>query len=117
MKDQERVAWGWANPVKWQQHIWIRYKINTNFWRGLWDRQEGRCAGCKEEFAHPLDKVALKTGLKPEVDHQHLEHRDCEERDVRGLLCRSCNDLLGKIQDNKTRMENLVAYLKAHGDY
>ena len=114
MKEQELVSYGWAGK-SWIQNQWLQYKLNHSDWKRLWEEQEGKCAGCGREFAHPFDKSA-KMGLKPQTDHRHVEGRQCETRDVRGLLCRRCNDFLGKIQDNMDVLEGLLAHLRKHGD-
>lgn len=116
MKEQQMYAWGYAVGSQWQSNMWTKYKLTTSEWRELWEKQRGRCAGCREEFAHPLER-GTRQGLKAEVDHRHVEGRACETQDVRGLLCRRCNDFLGKVQDNRVLLQNLLNYLKAHGDY
>lgn len=111
MKDLLKVGSGWAGTRTYYcKHIWVRYKLTLEAWQIFWDGQSGKCAGCLEEFAHPLNKSML-IGLKPEVDHCHKTER------VRGLLCRRCNDFLGKIQDDQERMQRLVDYLKRNGDW
>jgi len=119
MKEQDVVGWGWA-PKQFLPQLWIHYRLQQPDYEWLWAKQGGRCAGCKVEFAHPLRKEG-RTGVKPEVDHLHIKGPDgqevqCEKKDVRGLLCRQCNQFLGKIRDNKERMQNLVNYLKQHGE-
>lgn len=122
VKEQELVSWGWpVSLMQWQKNNWVNYRLTTDKWRDFYDRQEGKCAGCREELANPLVKAG-KVGLKPQVDHRHRkdvrgEELQCETADVRGLLCGECNRLLGKIQDNRTVLANLLAYLKQHGDY
>jgi hypothetical protein len=102
------VAHGWAGKT-WIQHIFLRYKITFTRFQELWDCQEGKCAGCEKSFAHPIHKL-LKMGERPEVDHDH------ETGKVRGLLCRKCNDFLGKIKDNRETLERLRAYLERNGE-
>jgi hypothetical protein len=111
---QEKVSWGWAGK-QWLPQQWIKYKLTDRAWKALWVRQGGRCAGCREEFAHPLEKE-MRFGLKPETDHRHREGEQCEAADVRGLLCGDCNRFLGKIKDNRVVLTNLLAYLRAHGE-
>ena len=82
--------------------------------------QEGRCALCG-------DKITEKTGVS--LDHQHKKKADKIGEDgaglVRGVLCRSCNVLEGKIwnamirflqvksvQDRVTWLESLIQYYK-----
>ena len=114
MKVQEQVSWGWASP-QWMKNQWKDYKINFDQWKQFWELQGGKCGGCGKDLAHPLIKE-MKTGLKPETDHLHVEGRRCEEQDVRGLLCHNCNNLLGKIRDNMKILHGLLAYLKRHGE-
>ena len=118
MKIQELTCGGWA-PKTYLQHLWVRYRMQDKDYNNLWAKQEGRCAGCQQALAHPLTK-SLEMALRPEVDHEHNEgnkdnlHGACELRDVRGLLCRRCNDFLGKIQDNLEVLQNLLTYLQTH---
>lgn len=107
--DKKLVAWGWAG-ISYLSKMWQTYRINLEDFNKFWDNQEGKCAGCGKEFAHPKRKE-MKMGYKPEVDHCHKSGK------VRGLLCRRCNDLLGKVQDNQDVMRNLVEYLKRNGDW
>ena len=122
MKEQEQISSGWA-PVGYLPKLYMTYRINSDVFHCLWKEQAGRCAGCRIAFAHPFDKACLQTGVKPEVDHKHVDktklqiNQQCEAKDVRGLLCRRCNDFLGKVQDNQTTLQNLVDYLKRHGDW
>lgn len=121
MKEQEQISAGWAGKG-WLPQLYIKYRISSNDFRRMWAAQDGCCAGCKIPFADPFGKV-LTTGVKPEVDHKHVDEsklqplQKCEAKDVRGLLCRRCNDFLGKVQDNADRLQNLVDYLKRHGDW
>lgn len=114
MKAQEQVSWGWG-PKQFLPQLWIHYKLQQPDYEELWAKQNGQCAGCKVDFAHPTKKE-MRFGVKPEVDHLHVEGRRCEKQDVRGLLCRPCNQLLGRIRDSKEHLNNLLEYLKSHGD-
>jgi len=106
--EKEIVSWGWAGP-QWVKNIWVTYKITTEQFNVLWSKQQGRCGGCEEELAHPLRKE-MRTGVKPQVDHDH------KTGEVRGILCRRCNMFLGKIRDNKEILRNLAEYLQLHGE-
>ncbi len=62
---------------------------------GLMESQDSRCAICMafiETDAH--------------VDHDH------ESREVRGLLCGSCNRGLGQFRDSPEALEKAAAYLR-----
>lgn len=112
MKEVKKVADGWADRQQYLPNLFVRYRGFTwEQWQLFWSAQDGLCAGCKGHFAHPFDKRSLVLGLKPEVDHDHVTGK------IRGLLCRQCNDFLGKIQDNRKTLQNLVDYLKRNGDW
>lgn len=102
------VAWGWSPKTYWQ-HTWQTHGLNRENYNKIWKEQDGRCAGCDRELAHP-DQKQMRIGQRPEVDHNHSTGK------VRGLLCRRCNDFLGKVADNKDTLERLRAYLQKHGD-
>jgi len=110
MKEQKLVPFGWADRGNYIKNIWMNYRLTLEGFNKLWKEQEGKCAGCTGIFAHPINKELRELALKPEVDHDHATMK------VRGLLCRSCNDLLGRVQDDHERMLRLVEYLKKHGD-
>ena len=97
-------AWGWAGKG-YVQNMSIKYDMTPKMLDAMWDAQEGRCAGCQEELAHPLRKE-MKMGLPLEIDHCH------ETGVVRGLLCCECNGLMGKLQDNADTFKNLNEHLR-----
>lgn len=119
-KDGELLPWGYA-PKTWMRDIWLQYKLTHEKWKLFFERQNGKCAGCGKDFAHPTTKDMNRAGVKSQVDHRHRwvngVEQQCETEDVRGLLCAPCNRLLGVINDNRTTLQNLVNYLKQHGDY
>ena len=122
MLEQEKVPFGWVkNLGDWSKSNLQKYSLNLQEWGKLYDRQNGRCGGCGEVLADPRVKTT-EMGLKPQVDHRHSANEPqfgtrCQLSAVRGLLCGRCNRLLGVIQDNKNLLQNLVNYLKQHGDY
>ena len=109
MATEQLVVGGWANR-SYVQHLWLRYKLKLSEYEALWQAQGGKCAGCEGRFAHPRDKDMI-LAKRQEVDHDHATGK------VRGLLCRGCNDFLGKIKDDKARLLRLEAYLKRNGDW
>ena len=44
------------------------------------------------------------------VDHDHTTGK------IRDLLCKSCNLILGRVKEDTSILENMVAYLKRHKD-
>lgn len=114
----EIIGWGWA-PKSYGANIFTHYKLSTNDVADLFDKQQGKCAGCDRELAHPFKKE-LRTGLKPQVDHMHRwatagTPLSCERADVRGLLCGECNFWVGQLRDNAERIERLGVYLRKGG--
>jgi len=109
MAKEVLVVGGWAGR-QYVPNLWIHYKITLEGFNKLWTVQDGKCAGCKGQLAHPLTKDVI-FAKRPEVDHDH------ETGKVRGLLCRGCNDFLGKIKDNKELLQNLIEYLIRNGDW
>jgi hypothetical protein len=100
--------------------IEIKVKDIKNIRDGILLSQEGRCAICSK-------KITDNTGIS--LDHQHRKKSDVIGEDggglIRGVLCRSCNVLEGKIwnamrrflqpenvQDRINWLENLVQYYK-----
>ena len=69
-----------------------KYKLGTRQYKKMVREHEGRCAICGK-------------ARKLEVDHCHRTGK------VRGLLCRSCNQLLGLAKDNGALLESAVQYL------
>lgn len=75
------------------------YNLTEEEYQKIFLEQAGKCAICNKEFS--------KT---PQVDHCHSTQK------VRGLLCWSCNILLGMVEKGLTKNENLlkkiIEYLK-----
>ena len=66
------------------------------------DRQGGMCAICGVDLT------------RPHIDHDHscCPGSDCCGACVRGLLCASCNHMLGKAHDMPTVLESGATYLR-----
>lgn len=110
--NDKQIPYGWSlDPGNYWSGLWKRYRVNKARFNEMWHAQKGQCAGCAADLAHPEWRSDMnKFGLKPEVDHDHATGK------VRGLLCHACNDFLGKIKDDRERMQRLVAYLKRNGE-
>lgn len=76
VRAQDRARY--ASGQKKDYHFRRRYGISLDDYYVMVERQEGRCRVCSKVY-----------GAKLFVDHCHRTGR------VRGLLCRSCNTLLG----------------------
>lgn len=80
-----------------------RYKITPQEYNLLLNKQEGKCAICKnyETAIHNFTKKNQKLA----VDHCHTTNV------VRGLLCMECNRGIGLFHDDISRLTNAIKYL------
>lgn len=76
-----------------ESHIRGKYGIDMNDYRNMIIKQDGLCKICN-------DTVGLN------IDHCH------ETGKVRGLLCMTCNLMLGYARDNKQLLESGIKYLE-----
>jgi hypothetical protein len=97
-------------------NLWVKYRLTNITFQRIWDEQNGKCCGCRQAIAHPL-VASLPDGLKCDVDHDPKTEIRTDSVHVRGLLCRPCNQLLGKLHDNELTFRNLADYLKKHGEW
>ena len=90
----------WADPVKRErmkaQRRLRKYGVSDQEHALLIAKQRGRCAICGEQ-----------PGTALHVDHCH------ESLAIRGLLCNSCNNGLGRFRDNPTLLRRAADYLEA----
>ncbi len=92
-----------------------RHGLSVWDYYDLWKSQEGKCAICSF-LPNPADKSRFKRTLH--IDHDHSCCND--ERNVscgkciRGLLCRSCNVMLGHYERHEGNLviEQFENYLK-----
>jgi len=82
-------------PVR-KRHQWKRRGIDLTWeeHQAMLEAQQGRCAICER----PMDQ--------PHVDHCH------DTGKVRGLLCSSCNNGLGRFADDPARLRAAATYLE-----
>lgn len=83
-----------------ERHLIRKYGITLNDYNRLLKEQDGRCWICKAP-----EKEQFKSVLH--VDHDH------ENGEVRGLLCRGCNHMLGVVGDDTTILERAISYLSS----
>ena len=82
-----------------------QYSIPHGWYEQTLAKQKGVCAVCEKPCS---------SGLNLAVDH---DHRCCASSGrscgfcVRGLLCRSCNHLLGNAKDSPRILANAITYL------
>lgn len=103
-KMRERVRkWGRENKERLRAHQYFYlvkrlYGIDKTIYQAMLDQQGGVCAICKQP-EYKIGKRYLS------VDHSH------DTGLVRGLLCDSCNNLLGRANDDPKILRSAIEYL------
>ncbi len=103
---QKARQWVQANPGLRRKHVLAsRHGITPEIYEGIAEMQGGVCAICKRsETANQQGDVPTLT-----VDHDH------KTGEIRGLLCGTCNSMLGMAHDDTDRLEAGAAYLRRGG--
>jgi hypothetical protein len=82
-----------------------RYHITESQYNKQLELQNNQCAICHKSFEF----------TKPQIDHDHkccsIGGRSCGKC-LRGLLCKSCNQILGILNDDLEKVHRLEDYLK-----
>jgi uncharacterized membrane protein len=79
------------------------YKITLEEYESLLIKQNYVCAICKQPERIVDKRTNLVRNLA--IDHCHNSNK------IRGLLCNSCNQGLGKFKDNKNLLQEATNYL------
>jgi hypothetical protein len=100
----EKAEWQRAHPEQAQDaHLRRTFGITLDQYRGLQEKQGGKCAVCDQEET-AVDKRTGKV-RRLHVDHSH------QSGAVRGLLCTRCNLGLGFLQEDPKIIKSLLQYL------
>lgn len=84
--------------------VWSRYRMTWQDIRDLAAIQKIKCAICSAPFRiKPFlqEKSVKLKNTAANIDHDHSKKRG-QPGHVRGLLCKSCNLILGYIEKHKT---------------
>lgn len=84
-----------------KSHLWTHYRMTIEDYQLMLKNQNGKCKICEKS-------------KKLVVDHDHsccLQKNTCGNC-VRGLLCFSCNTLVGYIEINKNLIKSVYLYLQ-----
>ncbi len=93
-----RASLAATNPTYWREsNLKKNYGITINDYNLMFKAQGFACKICK------TDKT---NGKNWHVDHDHLTNK------IRGILCHSCNVLLGHAKDSLNILEAALLYLK-----
>lgn len=85
-------------------HLGSKFGITTEEYAAMSKAQGDVCAICTQ----PETAVRLGTPLPLAVDHCH------DSGEIRSLLCRDCNHVLGKFKDDAARFRAAADYLDRH---
>ena len=96
------IKYYYKNKEKYRNKVLKRtYGITLEDYDKIYDKQNGKCAICKETFPR-----RGKEGLA--VDHCH------NKGIIRELLCCKCNTGIGNFKDNIILLEEAIKYLRKH---
>jgi len=85
-------------PYNWAAHIYKNYNVTEEWYMEQLEKQQGSCKIC--------NIIPEKERLC--VDHNH------DTGEVRGLLCRSCNLLIGHSKEKEKILMKAVDYIKEY---
>jgi hypothetical protein len=87
----------WKNPAgERERHLIRKYGVTLADYERMFAAQDGRCGVCGKTQERAFD-----------VDHDH------SSGEVRGLLCTSCNRMIGHGGDSPETLEAAAAYLRS----
>lgn len=84
-------------------HYYKKYKLTQEDVILMHEKRNFKCDICNQNTNHRYDKLC--------VDHCHKTDK------VRGLLCFSCNTLLGNAKDSIEILKNAIKYLEKNNEY
>ena len=94
--DYERRRYAERKEETQERHLKRKYGITLADYAAMLEQQGGKCAICG----------------KPEPEHKKLDVDHCHKtKVVRGLLCTSCNRVLGHAWDSPERLRAAADYL------
>jgi len=105
IKNRQRAAlWNTKNPEKrkiivQKEHYKRRYGLSLEQKQAMVDKQNGKCAICKNDLKNTRDVC---------VDHDHKTNV------VREILCRKCNLGIGHLNDSTQILKSAILYLNKH---
>lgn len=78
------------------------YEMTQDEYDALYEAQEGKCAACGQERDYLLH-----------VEHDHkIEREEGVKKSIRGLCCKSCNNLIRDARDNAQLLRSIADYLE-----
>ena len=112
IKEDGSVKYSMTNEQSRHYGLIRNYNMSLTDYAGMFARQNGLCAICEQpETAKLPGRKTEKTETRTRdlsVDHDHKTGK------VRGLLCNSCNHMLGAARDSQKVLLAAAEYLTQH---
>lgn len=109
-KHKQKTSWNSRSPKKrLEQHLQYKYGVTHKEFLDAWDNQCGCCAICEDALPDLMAYENRRRGYA--IDHNHQTGK------FRGILCLSCNTLLGMAKDSVHILEKAQKYLECRGSY
>ena len=109
-KDKQKNSWQSRTPKKrLEQHLKYKYGVTHSEFMFQWEKQQGSCSICSIDLPDLMLYEGRKRGYA--IDHNH------ETGKFRGILCLTCNTLLGMAKDSSEILKNAIQYLDKQGSY
>ena len=109
-KEKQKNSWVSRTPKKrLEQHLKYKYGVTHDEFLVQWNEQKGCCAICTSELPDLMTYDNRRRGYA--IDHNH------ETGEFRGILCLTCNSLLGMAKDSEQVLVRAIAYLRKKGTY
>jgi len=109
-KHKQKNCWESRTPKKrLEQHLKYKYKITYDEFEKTWNNQNGCCAICLDELPDLMVYENRRRGYA--IDHNH------ETGEFRGILCLTCNTMIGMSKDSVFVLERAIKYLYEKGTY
>lgn len=104
--------WRKENPDKWRDGILRRnFGISLIEYNEILLKQNNVCSICKK----PEKDIYKKTGILKNLAVDHCHNAELKGiMKIRGLLCASCNNILGRCNDSIEILESAIEYLRKH---
>ena len=88
------------------EHLRLRYGLTLGQVLEMAEAQGNECPLCKHHF--PSENILARSTNQFVIDHDHATEQ------VRGLLCRACNALLGRFGDSVERIEEFLSRVRSY---
>jgi hypothetical protein len=109
-KQKQKNHWVSRTPKKrLEQHLKYKYGVSHAEFMDQWNKQKGTCSICCSELPDLMLYEGRKRGYA--IDHNH------ETGKFRGILCLTCNSMLGMAKDSSEILKKAIQYLEEQGTY